>query len=75
MFRLLVVAVAVAWLVLYLSSSAVLIGSEIRLEPGESHRYLRCQYFTGTGVIERQFWYSETGVMGRDVCARLISLR
>ena len=65
---------ALAWLVLFLSSKAVLIWGS---GPGGDAALgaLRCTYFTGTGFTERKFLYSESGVLGRETCPRWIDLQ
>jgi hypothetical protein len=70
-----VLAAIIGWGALFLSSSAILVGSEIvpsQQAGGQSS--LTCSYFTGTGLIERMFWYSKDGVMGKAACPRLVQL-
>lgn len=66
--------IAVAWVVLFLTASGVLVFGERLSSPREGQDSLRCIYFTGMGFVERPYWYSETGMMGRSVCPRLVRL-
>ena len=64
----------VAWLGLFVSSRGLLVwgsGPEGDRKVG----MLKCQYFTGTGITERQFLYSEQGFLGRDTCPRFVNLK
>jgi uncharacterized protein YodC (DUF2158 family) len=36
---------------------------------------LECHYFTGTGLVERQFLYSRQGFLGRESCPRFVELK
>ena len=59
------------WLVLFFSGHGILVWFT---EPGEKVGMLKCQYFTGTNVVERQFLYTRQGMLGRDTCPRFIEL-
>ena len=59
------------WLVLFFSNRAVLVWFT---QPQERMGMLKCQYFNGTNVVERQFLYSKQGFLGRDSCPRIIEL-
>jgi len=63
--------VLVLWLMLFFSGRGILVWFN---QPGDKIGMLKCQYFTGTGVIERQFLYSKQGFLGRDTCPRTIDL-
>jgi hypothetical protein len=70
----LVLAVA-GWLALFLSSSAILVwGQTVESRQAESQPYLRCWYFTGTGIFERSYWHATSGTFGKAACPRLVSL-
>lgn len=74
MLRLLVLALILGWLVLYLSSRAVLVYWTTDLEPGGKTGTLHCTYFTGTSLFTRDYVYSSQGTIGYLVCPRLINL-
>ena len=63
-----VLTIATAWLWLYLSSTALLVGESI--ETGT----LKCTYFSGTRTFVAEYNFSPTGFMGRAGCERLRSL-
>ena len=63
--------VVVAWLALFFSGRGMLVWFA---EPADKVGMLKCHYFTGTGVIERQFLYTKQGFLGRDTCPRFIEL-
>ena len=64
-----------AWLLLYLSSAAVLVRGQGPLTKAEGgSEYLRCTYFTGVGVVTTEYWYAPNGLFGRAACPRLIEL-
>lgn len=65
-------AVAALWLSLFFSGRGVLVWFT---QPSEKVGMLKCQYFTGTGVVERQFLYAEGGFLGRETCPRFVELR
>lgn len=65
----------VAWIALYLSSSAILIGwTEPKVAPDANQASFTCRYWTGTRVFETQYWFSENGIFGKADCPRLVSL-
>jgi hypothetical protein len=69
----LVLAVA-GWLALFLSSSAILVwGQTVESRQAESRAYLRCWYFTGTGIFET-YWHTTSGAFGMAACPWLESL-
>ena len=35
---------------------------------------LKCTYFSGGGLVKREFLYSKQGFLGRDTCPRSIDL-
>lgn len=59
------------WLSLLVSGRGVLFWFT---EPQEKVGMLKCQYFTGTGTVERQFLYTEQGLLGRAACPRFVDL-
>jgi hypothetical protein len=69
---LLLAVIVVAWGILYLASYGVLVAEEkVQLPVGQA--YLKCRYFTGVGMANQQFWYSENAIVGRAICPRLYS--
>lgn len=69
---LLVMGILVAgWLTLFFSGRGLLVWFS---QPSEKVGMLRCHYFTGTDVVERQFLYTKQGFLGRDTCPRVIEL-
>jgi hypothetical protein len=74
--KLLIAAAAAAWLAFVYSSQGIMIWSKGPLrQSGNGQDSLLCSYFTGLGVIQREYWYSANGIMGRTVCPRLIGLK
>ena len=65
-------AVVVAWLVLFFSGRGILVW--FTQPSGQDVGMLKCQYFTGAEVVERQFLYTRQGFLGRDTCPRSIAL-
>ena len=63
--------VAVAWIGLVYSGRGLLVWFT---QPSDSVGMLKCQYFTGAELIERQFLYTKQGILGRDTCPRTIEL-
>jgi uncharacterized protein YodC (DUF2158 family) len=63
--------VLVLWVVLFFSGKGMLVWFT---QPSDKVGMLKCQYFTGTGVVERQFLYTKQGFLGRDTCPRFIGL-
>ena len=59
------------WLLLFFSGRGMLVWFT---SPNENVGMLHCHYFTGTGVVERQFLYTKQGMLGRDTCPRFIDL-
>jgi hypothetical protein len=66
-----IVALVVAWAALFFSGHGILVWFT---QPNDKVGMLKCQYFTGTGVVERQFLYARQGFLGRDTCPRTIDL-
>ena len=63
-----------AWLVLVFSNKGFLVWGD-KPEGDRKVGMLKCHYFTGTGVIEKQFLYSDEGFLGRQVCPRTVDLK
>jgi hypothetical protein len=57
-----------AWLVLLFSSKAILVDEHV--EERSFYRRLACTYFTGSGTMRKEYFYSETGAIGRAACPR-----
>lgn len=66
-----IAALALGWLVLFFSGRGLLVWFT---QPSEKVGMLKCHYFTGTGLVERQFLYSKQGFLGRESCPRSIDL-
>lgn len=64
--------ILVSCLGLFFSSHGLLIGSSA---PAEKVGMLKCHYFTGFGVVDRQFLYTEQGFLGRETCPRFVELK
>ena len=66
--------VSALWLLLFFSNTGFLAWSD---KPDSDRRLgmLKCQYFTGTGFIEKQFLFSEEGFLGRQACPRTVDLK
>ena len=62
-----------AWLVLLFSSRAILVGE--RIEDATLHQQLVCSYFTGSGTMKKEYWYSKSGRFGRAACPRWETVR
>jgi hypothetical protein len=67
-------AVLAAWLGVFFSNKGFLVYGD---KPDDDKKVgmLKCHYFTGTGVIEKQFLYSEQGFLGRQACPRTVDLK
>ena len=63
---------ALMWLVLFFSGRGLLVWFET---PSEKVGMLKCHYFTGTGIADRQFLYTEQGLLGRETCPRMVELK
>jgi len=61
------------WLALLFSSRAVLVGE--RIEDATLHRQLVCTYFTGSGTMQKEYWYSQSDRFGRAACPRWETVR
>lgn len=66
--------VAVLWLALFFSSKGVLVYGD-KPDGDRKVGMLKCRYFTGTGIIEKQFLYSDQGLLGRQACPRTVDLK
>lgn len=70
-----VVAVVLGlWLALFVSNKGLLIWGD---QPDSDRKVgmMKCHYFTGTGVVEKQFLYSSEGFLGRQACPRTVDLK
>jgi hypothetical protein len=65
---------ALAWTMLFLSGSGLLIGSERSRLPGDGQDSLVCRYFVATSILEQAYWYAPNGFMGKAFCPRLIRI-
>jgi hypothetical protein len=61
------------WLVLLFSSRAVLVSE--RIEQATLHEQLVCTYFTGSGTMRKDYWYSKSDRFGRAACPRWETVR
>ena len=63
-----------AWLALFFSNKGFLVWGD---KPDSERKLgmMKCHYFTGTGLIEKQFLYSEEGFLGRQACPRTVDLK
>jgi hypothetical protein len=59
--------------VLLFSSRAILVGE--RVEDATLHRQLVCTYFSGSGTLQKKYWYSKSDRLGRAACPRWESVR
>ena len=66
--------VAALWLALFFSSTGFLVWSD-KPDGDKKLGMMKCQYFTGTGFIEKQFLFSEEGFLGRQACPRTVDLK
>ena len=57
-----------AWLALLFSSRAILVDE--RVVEHAFYKRLECTYFTGSGTMRKEYFYSETGTIGRAACPR-----
>jgi hypothetical protein len=57
-----------AWLALLFSSKAILVSE--RIEQRTFHERLVCTYFTGSGMIRKEYLHTESGRLGRAACPR-----
>ena len=57
-----------AWLVLLFSSKAILVDEQV--VEHAFYKRLACTYFTGSGTMRKEYFYSETGTIGRAACPR-----
>lgn len=61
------------WLVLLFSSRAILVSE--RVEKATLHEQLVCTYFTGSGTLKKEYWYSKSDHFGRAACPRWETVR
>lgn len=66
-----IAALVSAWITLFFSGRGLAVWSTT---PESNVGMLKCQYFTGVGVVERQFLYTKSGLLGRDICPRFVEL-
>lgn len=57
-----------AWLALLFSSRAILVGE--RVEQRTFHERLVCTYFSGSGMIRKEYLHTDSGRIGRAACPR-----
>jgi hypothetical protein len=57
---------------LFFSSHGLLVWSSA---PAEKVGMLKCRYFTGFGMLDRQYLYTRQAVLGRDTCPRFVDIR
>ena len=63
-----------AWLVLFFSNKGLLVWGD-KPDGDRKVGMMKCHYFTGTGVVEKQFLYSSEGFLGRQACPRTVDLK
>jgi len=61
------------WVGLFFSNKGFLVWSD-KPDGDRKLGMMKCQYFTGTGFIEKQFLFSEEGFLGRQACPRTVDL-
>ncbi len=72
-FAIVAAIVLAAWLALFFSNKGFLVWSD---KPDDRKlAMMKCNYFTGTGIVEKQFLYSEEGFLGRQACPRTVDLK
>lgn len=64
-------ALVAGWAALFFSGRGLLVWF---ITPEGSAGMLECRYFTGTGVVQRKFLYTQGGLLGRDTCPRFVEL-
>ena len=62
------------WLALFFSNKGFLVWSD-KPDGDRKVGMMKCHYFTGTGLLEKQFLYSEEGSLGRQACPRTVDLK
>jgi len=62
------------WLALFFSNKGFLVWSD-KPDGDRKVGMMKCHYFTGTGLLEKQFLYSEEGFLGRQACPRTVALK
>ena len=66
--------VVAAWLALFFSNKGLLVWSD-KPDGDRKLGMMKCNYFTGTGIVEKQFLFSEEGFLGRQACPRTVDLK
>ncbi len=67
--------VLIGWLILFFSSSGILVyGESPKIKSGNGQETIECIYFTGTGFIHTNYWYSPNGILGRPACPRIVDI-
>ncbi|MGH8443093.1 MAG: YobH family protein [Nevskiaceae bacterium] len=66
--------VAAAWIALFFSNKGLLVWSD-KPDGDAKMGMMKCHYFTGTGVVEKPFLFSEEGFLGRQQCPRTVDLK
>jgi hypothetical protein len=69
-FLFLFVLLAIVYGAFVLSSYGVLVSSQT--VQGTLKDTLKCNYFTGLGFSEKEYWYSTSDILGRSLCPRTI---
>jgi len=64
----------VLWLALFFSNKGFLVWGD-KPDGDRKLGMMKCHYFTGTGMVERQFLYSEEGFLGKQACPRWVTLQ
>jgi len=64
------VLLVIAWVGLFYSSRAVLVWQWT----DDAHNELSCYYVAATGPFKRTHFHTESGVLGRAECPRVIKL-
>ena len=62
------------WLALFFSNKGFLVWGD-KPDGDRKLGMMKCHYFTGTGLVERQYLYSEEGFLGKQACPRNIDLK
>ena len=73
-FAIVAAVLAALWLGLFLSNRGFLVWGD-KPDGDRKLGMMKCHYFTGTGLVERQFLYSEEGFLGKQACPRNIDLK
>lgn len=66
----------VYWLILFLTGKATFIySSGPQISSGDTHSIITCNYMTWSGLMSRDYWYSEDGTTGIQSCPLLQSVK